>query len=142
MFGTADDMSLLLPPAVTIPLVDIVGTNEPKVGGLRRLDLLMGVVSIKHRVEEEEDDLLYHTPPLIHIILPTDLLLKANTLLTVLNLCILIYTGITCRFVWRIRGVEMKNELPRGEMGKSSEIHYLAKKRYEDLLDTLHTMLY
>jgi len=86
-----DDVVILL-LVVTIPRVDIVGTNEPKVGGLRRLDLLlMGVLpSIKHRVEEE-DDLLYHTPPLIHIILPTDLLFKANALLTVLNLCILIY---------------------------------------------------
>ena len=93
-----DDVVVLLLPVVTIPRIDIIGTNEPKVGGLRRLDLLvMGVLpSIKHRVEDD-DDLLYKTPPHTQTILPTDLLLKANTLLTVLNLCILIYTGIICR---------------------------------------------
>jgi len=90
------DVAVLLLPVVTIPRVDITGTNEPKVGGLRRLDLLlMGVVlSIKHRVEDV-DDLLYHTPPLIHIILPTDLLFKANDArLTAIILCILILISL------------------------------------------------
>ena len=101
-------MSLLLLPVVTIPRVDILGTNEPKVVGLRRLDLLlMGVLpSIKHRLEDV-DDLLYHIPFPTQTILPTDLLLKANTLLTVLNLCILIYTGITAAAISKHRGVEL-----------------------------------
>ena len=90
MFGTADNVSLLLLPVVTIPRVDIIGTNEPKVVGRRRLDLLMGVLpSIKQRVEEE-DDLLYHIP------LPTQTILlmdpfNGNALLAVLILYILIY---------------------------------------------------
>jgi hypothetical protein len=91
-----DVVPLLLLPVVTIPRVDIIGTNEPKVGGLRRFNLLlMGVLpSIKHRVEED-DDLLYHIPLPTHSILLIDPFKTNDARLTAVILCILMYgTGI------------------------------------------------
>ena len=119
-----DVVVLLLLPLVTIPRVDIIGTNEPKVSGLRRLDLLLSVLpSIKQRVEEE-DDLLYHIP------LPTQTILlmdpfNGNALLAVLILYILIYA-----IMYYHQCVNRHPHISRArERGAGMSKIYLAKKR-------------